>query len=234
MTSPVLACDRVAVRFRGVSALNDISLQLPEGSATGLIGPNGAGKTTLVNVLTGLLAPTSGSVLVGGSKAKHWSLSHAARAGVARTFQAARVFAHRQVGDNVTLAAHRHGGDYDPLEIVNLEHRRYDRAGTLSYGELRRLGVAIALSTRPTVLLLDEPGAGLTGGELDQLSDALANVRAQGTTILLVDHNMRFVMKTVERVVVLDAGTVIAQGTPGEVQADEGVRAAYLGSNHDA
>jgi len=226
----VLAGEHITVRYRGLVALDDVSLALAPGTATGLIGPNGAGKSTLVNVLTGLVPPTSGTVLLHGRPRPRWSLSRAARSGVGRTFQASRVFRDRLVIDNVTVAPRRRELQFDPLEIVDLGARRYDAAATLSYGELRRLGVAIALSTAPDVLLLDEPGAGLTGGDLAQLSAAIRRVLETGTTVLLVDHNMRFLMETVERVAMLESGRLIADGTPEQIQNDDRVRAAYLGS----
>jgi len=156
---------------------------------------------------------------------------------VVRSFQASKVFPEWTVAANVQLGMTRRSKDpatSDPLNLVRLGHRRNEIAGTLSYGELRRLGVAIGLSAAPTVLLLDEPGAGLTGPDLDELSEAISRIRAAGTTVLLVDHNMRFLMGTVDRVVAMESGAVIAQGSPQEVQNHPRVHAAYLGANHDS
>ncbi|ALJ21844.1 ABC transporter ATP-binding protein [Microbacterium sp. No. 7] len=231
MTGEVaLSAEHVTMRYRGLLALDDVSVAFERGTTTGLIGPNGAGKTTFVNVLSGLVQPTSGRIRFDGQDKRRWSLSSAARDGVGRTFQASKVFRNRMVIDNIDVAPVRlRALEYDPLEIVDLADRRHDLAGSLSYGELRRLGVAIAISTAPRVLLLDEPGAGLTGGDLDRLSAVIRRVGATGCTIVLVDHNMRFLMGSVERVVVLEGGRLVADGTPEQVQNDPQVRAAYLG-----
>lgn len=231
----VLVGEHLSVRFRGLTALDDVSLSLPSGRATGLIGPNGAGKTTLVNVLSGLLAPTSGTIRLRGEvEGRHWSLSRAARHGVTRTFQATRVFGNWTVIDNLGVGFRRNKLPFDPLDVVDLAHRRNVRAGSLSYGELRRLGVAIALATGPDVMLLDEPGAGLTGGDLQLLSAAILRVAELGCAVMLVDHNMRFLMQTVEHVLMLEGGRLIAEGTPEQIQNDDRVRAAYLGATHDS
>ncbi|MDT0202721.1 ABC transporter ATP-binding protein [Nocardioides sp. AE5] len=233
----VLATQGVSMAFRGLKALQDVTIALPEGTVTGLIGPNGAGKTTLVNVLSGLAAPTEGEVFFEGERVRRWTLGSAARAGVAKTFQQSRVFGEFTVLENVELGAlnSRHDVDaFHVLEMLDLAPRWNLLAGELSFGELRRLGVAIALATRPKVLLMDEPGAGLTGVDLDQLSVAIGRIRDEGTTILVIDHNMRFLMNSVERVIVLEGGMVISQGTPAHVQTDERVIAAYLGGSHVA
>ncbi len=235
--APVLATRGVGMAFRGLKALHDVTISLPEGTVTGLIGPNGAGKTTLVNVLSGLAAPTEGEVFFNGERVRRWSLGSAARAGVAKTFQQSRVFNEFTVLENVELGAlnsSHHVDAFHVLEMLDLAARWNLLAGELSFGELRRLGVAIALATRPKVLLMDEPGAGLTGVDLDQLSAAIGRIRDEGTTILVIDHNMRFLMNSVERVIVLEGGMLIAEGTPAEVQTDERVIAAYLGGSHVA
>jgi len=228
----VLATRGIGMRFQGLQALGDVTIELPRHSITGLIGPNGAGKTTLVNVLSGLAAPTEGEVVHGGQAVTRWRLGRAARAGVARTFQASTVFPEFDVTENVeigTLHARKPVDVQHVLELLELGGRARVRAGDLSFGELRRLGVAIALATGPEVVLMDEPGAGLTGTDLELLRHVILRIRDEGTTVLLVDHNMRFLMNTVERVIVLEGGRVICQGTPEAVQKDERVLAAYLG-----
>jgi len=228
----VLATRGVGMRFQGLHALRDVTIELPRGSITGLVGPNGAGKTTLVNVLSGLAAPTDGQVLHRGQPTRRWRLGRAARAGVVRTFQASTVFPEFDVTENVEVGARHARRPVDVGEVLGmleLASRSRVRAGDLSYGELRRLGVAIALATGPDVVLMDEPGAGLTGNDLDLLREVILRISDAGVTVLLVDHNMRFLMNTVERVVVLEGGQVISQGTPDEVQQDERVLAAYLG-----
>jgi branched-chain amino acid transport system ATP-binding protein len=232
-----LAARNVTVQFGGLIAVDDVSLEIAPGMITALIGPNGAGKTTLINVLSGMTRPTDGGVEWKGELQRKWTLSNASRAGLARTFQATRVFSEFTVAENVRIGSLCASGPVDPddvLGLLELDHRADDRAGSLSFGELRHLGVALALATNPEVLLLDEPGAGLNGPDLDSLGAALRRIQAKGVTILLVDHNMRFVMRTAERVIVLEGGRVIADGDPAAVQRDEHVRAAYLGGTPNA
>ncbi|MEQ3552666.1 ATP-binding cassette domain-containing protein [Pseudonocardia nematodicida] len=232
IAAPLLAAEDVEVRFGGLTALSGVSLQVPAGASVGLIGPNGAGKSTLINVLSGMAAPTAGRVLWRGSPPRQWRLGAATRLGVARTFQATRVFREFSVLENVRIAALHARRSVDPAEILDsldLDHRHHTLAAELPFGEARRLGVALALATAPEVLLLDEPGAGLTGRDLDALGAAIRGICAGGVAVLLVDHNMRFVMGAVDRVVVLEGGRVIADDTPAVVQADERVRGAYLG-----
>ncbi|PRZ40862.1 amino acid/amide ABC transporter ATP-binding protein 1 (HAAT family) [Antricoccus suffuscus] len=229
----VLAAEKITARFGGIVALKDVDLAVRRGSVLGLIGPNGAGKTTLVNVLSGLIQPTSGRIRFDGVH-RSWTLGKAARSGVARTFQASTVFREFSVVENVSIGGLNSKRPVDPHQIldrVDLGGRAHEVAGSLSFGELRRLGVAIALSTAPKVILLDEPGAGLTGHDLTMLANLIRGIRDDGTGVVLVDHNMRFLMNTVDSVVVLEGGMVIAEGSPEEIQRDQRVLAAYLGSH---
>lgn len=237
MAAAPLAADKINVTFGGLNALTDVSFELEEHRITGLIGPNGAGKSTLVNTLSGLQPPTSGRVLLHGEQPARWSLGIAARSGVTRSFQASKVFFEMTVLENLTLGDMR--GDAlirgeELIDLVGLRHRQDELAKNLSFGELRRLGVGIALVLRPSVLLLDEPGAGLAGDDLDQLSTVIKRVRDTGATVLLVDHNMRFLMNTVDHVLVLVGGQLICDGTPLQIQENELVREAYLGKRDNA
>ncbi|MFL6181782.1 MAG: ABC transporter ATP-binding protein, partial [Actinomycetes bacterium] len=219
---PVLAARSVGMRFGGLQALQDVDIEVRSGSTTALIGANGAGKTTLVNILSGLAAPTSGAVLYKGRPTKNWRLSTATRAGVVRTFQANRVFADLTVTENLLVGALNARSPIDVtrvLEVTGLAHRADTHARSLPFGEIRRLGVALALSTSPDVLLLDEPGAGLTGDDLTALALSIREISAEGKAVLLIDHNMRFVMASADRVTALDCGRVITTGSPTEVQA---------------
>lgn len=223
----------ISVRFGGLAALTDVNFKIEAGSITGLIGPNGAGKTTLINVMSGMRRPTSGKLRWRGQEIRKWGLSSAARSGLVRTFQGSRVFNEFTVRENIEIGSLRARSPQNAdvlLELLDLNHRKDDLAGSLPFGETRRLGVALALAMQPEALLLDEPGAGLTGRDLDLLSKSLKAIQENGMAIVLVDHNMRFVMKNVERVVVLEGGCVIANGSPEEVQNNSRVQQAYLGS----
>ncbi|MGE0800059.1 MAG: ABC transporter ATP-binding protein [Lautropia sp.] len=231
----LLRAQEVVVRFGGLTALAGVTFEVAAASITGLIGPNGAGKTTLINVLSGMTAPTSGRLCWKGAVVDHWGLSKAARAGVVRTFQGTRVFRDFTVRENIgfgELNTGRRTRVDDILALLSLKHRAEEPAGLLPFGEARRLGVAMALAANPELLLLDEPGAGLTGRDIELLGESLRRIRAEGKTIVLVDHNMRFVMRNVDRVVALESGSIIADGTPSEIQVDERVRRAYLGGTH--
>lgn len=234
----LLEADSVSVQFGGLTALDDVTFHVYDGVTTGLIGPNGAGKTTLVNVLSGMIPPTTGSLRWHGEPPRQWRLGTACRAGVVRTFQRTRVFGQFSVLDNIKIAQLASRTTVDPddvLTMLDLDHRRNTLAKLLPFGEGRRLGVAMALATDPEVLLLDEPAAGLTGTDITMLTDSIWRLTDQGKTVVVVDHNMRFVMQTVKRVVVLDGGREIAAGTPEDVQQHDEVIAAYLGrSSHAA
>jgi ABC-type branched-subunit amino acid transport system ATPase component/branched-subunit amino acid ABC-type transport system permease component len=234
-----LAVEGVSVRFGGVQALSDVSLEALYGSVTGVIGPNGAGKTTLFNVMTGLQRPDAGRILLEGNDVSKAAPHKRARLGLARTFQRLEVFGSLTVLDNVRAAAEiRHGraGEQPPVDAaaaalrrVGIEHLAEVPAHRLPTGQARLLELARALVTQPRVLLLDEPASGLSQEESDDLSAVIRSVAAQGVAVVLVEHDVDLVMRLCSTVHVLDFGDVIASGQPADVQADGRVRAAYLG-----
>lgn len=246
----MLAVEGVSVAFGGVRALDQVSFEVGEGLVCGVIGPNGAGKTTLFDVVSGLRSPSEGRVLVAGRDLTGVSAVRRARAGVRRTFQRTQVFGRLTVAENVLAALDWHGGGgglaadlvgsparrrlererrervAEVLELCGLSALRDAYAAALPVGRRRLVELARALADRPRLLLLDEPTSGLDVGQAARLGEV---VRALDTTVLLVEHDMGFVMGVCDRIVVLDLGKVIATGTPGEVRDDPVVRAAYLG-----
>ena len=252
MTAILLLQD-VARHFGGVPAVDGVSLQVPAGQITGLIGPNGAGKTTVVNLLTGILHLTHGQVLLDGQDVSKLEAPALARAGVARTFQNIRLVPDASVLDNVIAGFHRHqkaglwanllGLPSARAEAVRLKDRamellaRFDmtelaehRAGGLSYGHQRRIEMMRALATEPKVLLLDEPVAGMNDAEAESLAHIFRKVAADGVAVLLIEHNMRFVMSLCSHLYVLAFGRLIAEGPPEVVGRDPRVIEAYLGA----
>jgi branched-chain amino acid transport system ATP-binding protein len=238
----VLRVDDVTVRFGGVAALTGVTLEAPAGRVTGLIGPNGAGKTTLFNVATGLQRPGSGTVRLGSRDVTRRGPQRRARLGLGRTFQRLEVFGSLTVRENVLLAAELHRG-WRPARpgrrpgavadellartgLLPLSDRP---ASTLPTGSARLLELARALATEPSVLLLDEPGSGLDETETRALGDLLVALAAEGTAVLLVEHDVDLVMRVCEHLYVLDFGRLLAAGTPQQVQADPQVQEAYLG-----
>jgi branched-chain amino acid transport system ATP-binding protein len=230
----------VTMRFGGVVALNEASVDVDPGLITGLIGPNGAGKTTLFNVVTGLQAPTAGRVVLDGKDITGIGVHSRARLGIARTFQRLEAFNRLSARDNVLVAAEmrrrwdrqapkpRPAAD-EILERVGLTGVADVTVGTLSTGTARLVELARALACGPRVLLLDEPSSGLDESESGPMGQLLRELAQDGLAVLLVEHDMAFVMGLCSRIHVLDFGEVIAVGTPAEVQADPRVRAAYLG-----
>ena len=224
--------------FAGVHALRDVTLELRRGEIVGLIGPNGAGKSTLVNVLSGFDRPSRGSVELEGRDITRWRPSRRGRAGLARTFQHSHAFRALSVRENVEVAALGAGTGartarahaQQLLELLGLARQADAPAAGLAQGDERRLGVARALATSPRFVLLDEPAAGLPEAEVSTFAEAVQTVRDDHEAgVLLIDHNMALIMELCDRIHVLDQGTTLAEGTPGEIRSNLDVAAAYLG-----
>jgi branched-chain amino acid transport system ATP-binding protein len=233
-----LAVEGVSVRYGGVAALDEVSLQVAPGAVVGLIGPNGAGKTTLINAVTGVVRPAQGRIALGGTQLERLPQYRVARCGIARTYQNIRLFGALSVGENVRAGAIARPGRLSDTEARALLARAAmheadlaRRAGSLPYGEQRRLEIARALAAQPAVLLLDEPAAGMNPAETHELREVIRAIAAGGTGVLLVEHDMSLVSAVCDSVVVLNFGEVIATGTPTEVARNPAVIEAYLGTS---
>jgi branched-chain amino acid transport system ATP-binding protein len=234
-----LRVEQIIMQFAGLRALNNVSLELRPGEIVGLIGPNGSGKTTLINVITGFLKPTQGRVLVDDQETTGWPPNRIAQASVRRTFQTIRLFKGFSVLENVEAAAVALGARRpearaqarETLDRLGIGWLAAQRAGALPYGEERRVEIARALVTRPRYLMLDEPAAGLNEIESDALLNTLSSiVRDIGCGMLIIDHDMRLIMRLCDRLHVLNYGMTIAEGEPRAVRAHPDVIAAYLGA----
>lgn len=250
--------DKLVMQFGGLVAVNEFSLTLGTGELVGLIGPNGAGKTTVFNMITGTITPTSGRIVWLGEDITGLPVHEVTASGIARTFQNIRLFADLTVLDNVMVSFHHklkanvleamlslprytredrriRNEAMSFLEEMGLSHLALEKAGGLAYGQQRRLEIARALATHPRLLLLDEPAAGMNPQETMELAVLVRKLREKyGITILLIEHDMKFVMGLCERIKVLDYGITIAEGTPVEIQNNPDVIKAYLGDQKHA
>ncbi len=258
MSNVLLEVKNLTMQFGGLKAVDGLSFNIKKGELAGLIGPNGAGKTTVFNMLTGVYLPTMGSVHLEGlvlNGKKPFQISHL---GLTRTFQNIRLFKGLSVIENVLIAGHQHvtyglfnsfflgpkfraeenelfNSARELLKLFDLETKENEKAGSLPYGEQRKLEIVRALMTKPKVILLDEPAAGMNHSETHSLMDLIARIRTEfNLTVLLIEHDMKLVMGICENIIVLDHGCKIEEGNPGKIQNSKKVIEAYLGVDEDA
>lgn len=244
---PALQLHSVGLQIGGARILHDVSIEVASGEMIGVIGPNGAGKTTLFNIISGVLIPTSGTVLLAGNDVTGHKVHQRARVGLGRTFQTSSVFPGLTAGENVRLAAQsKLGGATSPwkfpraddeaagvaercLTEVGLAHHLGTEAGVLSHGDKRGLEIAMLLATEPEVVLLDEPMAGVGSGDVAGLVEVIRRLHVSGRTVMMVEHHMEVLLGLVDRVAVMHHGELLAIDTPKAIMADPAVQKAYLG-----
>lgn len=252
MSEVILKTEHITQRFGGLVALSDVSMEVRAGEIIGIIGPNGAGKTTLFNVITGMYNATEGSVSLLGQNVTGWKPHKITALGFARTFQNIRLYPRMSVRDNVISGMHCHTKSGvlasifntkskrledkkceeeadEILKILDIYKDRFEMSTSLPYGSQRKLEIARALATHPKLLLLDEPAAGMNEQETEDLANIVHRLKDMGYTILLIEHDMKFVMNICERLYVLNNGCMIASGTPDEIKVNPEVIEAYLG-----
>jgi branched-chain amino acid transport system ATP-binding protein len=253
----MLKLSAISKNFAGLQVLDGVSLTVPAGGIFGLIGPNGAGKTTVFNIITGLLTPSSGAIEFLGQRLDGMAPHRVTRCGIARTFQNIRLFKEMTLLENVMVALgegsgshglsmllpwsglgseerREHEAAHELLVRVGLAEKARAMAAALSYGEQRRLEIARALATRPKLLLLDEPAAGMNSAEKQQLMDEILKLGEEGVSMLIIEHDMRFIMGLCKEIAVLNFGRLIAQGSPEQIRADPRVIEAYLGRGDES
>ena len=244
---PLMEVKRIRRYFGGIRALDSVSLSIPAGKLTALIRPNGAGKTTLFNVIAGLMEADSGEILLEGKSIAHLATEERARLGIARTFQSVRLFKNLTVEDHFALALSQGDDDWggmienekqqqeyrkqgkEIMQILGLEKQLTDKAADLSYGQRKLMDLGMALVRDPKLLMLDEPVAGVNPGLRKKIQNILKKLKKYKRTILLVEHDMEFVMDVADRVIVMDAGKIIAEGNPSQIRSNPKVLEAYLG-----
>jgi branched-chain amino acid transport system ATP-binding protein len=249
----MLQLDRVSRSFGGLTAVNDVSFEMQTGQIMGLIGPNGAGKTTLLNLISGLDRPTHGSITFSGQPIHDRPPHVINQLGIARTYQNIRLFAEMSVLENIIVGTHSqgHAGLWQAvlmlpsyraeerrlrtlarqqLTRLGVQHFEQTPADALSYGDQRRVELARALATHPKLLLLDEPTAGMNATETARLGELILSLRAEGLSVLVIEHDMAFISQVCDEVIVLNFGQVIARGTPDQIKTDQVVVEAYLGA----
>ena len=255
--SPILECQHLGIDFGGLTAVNEFNMAIGRTEIAGLIGPNGAGKTTVFNLLTKVYQPTRGTVLLDGIDTHNMSTVQVNKAGIARTFQNIRLFDNLTVEDNVKIGLHHHvrypmwsgilrlpsywkkeklahESALELLSIFDMQHLANAKAGSLPYGAQRKLEIVRALATNPSLLLLDEPAAGMNPSETAELMDNIVKIRDTfHIAILLIEHDMNLVMGICEGICVLNFGQIIAKGTPSEIQNNPEVIKAYLGDQKE-